>query len=188
MDNITSIKDTTSDQIIPFSVLIPKSSIERDDDIDKTFSQKCNLNTAAPVERCVVGTVTCMHESAMIWFGWGFTKTDAGDGTSTKTPTSSAAEFGGLTVAMPQSYNDGAQACSQLLEYEAPNSDADDAYMIGLQMAARLSKKLGWPIFVSCALDARGLGQGVKFGLTQRASALAEKEVGRILLAVKQRN
>jgi len=61
------------------------------------------------------------------------------------------------------------------------------------QMASRLSKKVGWPIFVSCSL---GLVEGGKSGggefdgggsgvVSHRAAALVEKEVGRILLERK---
>jgi len=86
--------------------------------------------------------------------------------------------------------------CSQLI-----GGANEEEIMMGNSMASRLAKKSGMPVFVSCSLSGvgnlMGVGgpgggdglQGNAFGdegsLAVHAAALAEKEVGRIILGRK---
>jgi len=141
----------------------------------------------------VVGTVTFMNKSAMIWIGWGDIKADESanslcigncDTVGTGTPM-----MGPLVVAMPRTNFSGVSRnsvevpCSQLI-----SGSNDEEMMVGWQMASRLSRKVGWPIFVSCSLgsDTTGMESGPRIndfdGLSaQRAAAFSEREVGKIL-------
>lgn len=85
---------------------------------------------------------------------------------------------------------------------------SDEDMILGQQMSARLAKRVGWPIFVSCSFSGLGgdiggvgggsigngggvmealdaMSAGLDDGMPQRLSALAEREVGRILLELK---
>lgn len=74
---------------------------------------------------------------------------------------------------------------------------SEEDMILGQQISARLAKKIGWPIFVSCSFNGWGddsgggvSDDGFSMGLDvspQMAAALGEKEVGRILLREKQR-
>lgn len=66
--------------------------------------------------------------------------------------------------------------------------------ILGQQISARLAKRVGWPIFVSCSFngwgDDSGSGEAFCLGLDvspQLAAAVAEKEVARILIREKER-
>mmetsp|Transcript_23693 Transcript_23693/g.27947 ORF Transcript_23693/g.27947 Transcript_23693/m.27947 type:complete len:202 (-) Transcript_23693:58-663(-) len=141
----------------------------------------------------VVGTVTFMNKSAMIWIGWGDIEPEKSadsscigncDTVGTGTPM-----MGPLVVAMPRtkfsgvSRNSEEAPCSQLI-----SGSSDEEMMLGWQMASRLSRKIGWPIFVSCSLGSNitGMESGSAMnnfnGLSaQRAAAFSEREVGKIL-------
>lgn len=97
--------------------------------------------------------------------------------------------MGPLVVAMPRtkfsgvSRNSEEAPCSQLI-----SGSSDEEMMLGWQMASRLSRKIGWPIFVSCSLgnNITGIESGSAMndfnGLSaQRAAAFSEREVGKIL-------
>merc|ERR1719491_1449187 len=136
----------------------------------------------------VVGTVTFMNKSAMIWIGWGDIEPEKSedpccigncDTVGTGTPM-----MGSLVVAMPRtkfsgvSRNSEEAPCSQLI-----SGSSDEEMMLGWQMASRLSRKIGWPIFVSCSLgnNITGIESGSAMndfnGLSaQRAAAFSERE------------
>lgn len=85
-------------------------------------------------------------------------------------------------------------ACSQLV-----GGQSEEEMMMGWQMAGRLSKKVGWPVFVSSSLvgslmnntdgsgDVGDLDGNIMGGsmVAIRAAAYAEKEVARIILERK---
>ncbi len=103
--------------------------------------------------------------------------------------------MGPMVVAMPRTKYQGAfssdatsgTSCSQLV-----GGDSCDDQMILHQMASRLSHKLNMPIFVSGDLSSHThavLGEELLSGLdpsvvAQRAAALAEREVSRIVTNV----
>ena len=93
---------------------------------------------------------------------------------------------------------DEAPPCSQLIS--SPN---DEEMMLGWQMACRLTKKVGWPVFVSTSLNKNNdatsayLDQRMEGGMMgmegfvdsssiSYCAALAEKKVGEIILKRKQ--
>jgi hypothetical protein len=151
----------------------------------------------------VVGTITFLKNSAMVWIGWGalvdaHADADADvDVDSKRISGSGAPRMGPTSVAMPRTKYSGLSSgdeapCSQMI-----GGDNEEEVMMGNSMASRLAKKMGWPIFVSCSLGemgnvrtGSGMGmdglQGNAFGdmgsLAVHAAALAEKEVGKIIL------
>jgi len=89
---------------------------------------------------------------------------------------------------------------------------SDEDMQLGHQISARLAKRVGWPVFVSCSFNGWGgdsswgggggsaggggqegggdmaspaLSAGYDDGMSRRAAALAEREVSRILLLQK---
>jgi hypothetical protein len=110
--------------------------------------------------------------------------------------------MGPLIVAMPRmayrgAFADSEPSTSKLIGSSdaAVDSQAgdnsDDADMIGRQMASRLSQRAACPVLVSCsfagapAMARQGVDQGT---IQQRAAALAEREIGRLLLAHQHKN
>lgn len=150
----------------------------------------------------------------MVWFGWGTVEEDVegenqddrrvemeGRTTGTGLPV-----MGPLVVSMPRTKYVGPGGgedapCSQLI-----GGDNEEDQMLGWQMASRLSRSVGWPVYVSGTLgggggvDAggsdmaavmgglEGLGgdTGYSGSLPQKVAALAEREVRRILLERKR--
>eukprot|EP00536_Pseudo-nitzschia_multiseries_P001741 jgi/Psemu1/107674/gw1.22.64.1 len=127
-------------------------------------------------------------------------KFKSGFGFGTGTPT-----MGQLVVAMPRTDYKGAfsgttreASCSQLV-----GSASSEDQMLANQMASRLSSRSGMAIYVSCQLSspvggsggAGGSAMGGDLGaggheadmLSQRAAALAEREVWRILQRERER-
>ena len=171
------------------------------------------LSTAGPSSSSkvqgVVGTVALLASGsqASVWFGWGDLVPAEG---AAATPSAAAPydrqrvvgrgippSAGPLVLAMPRIYGagSGAPSATQLLG----GASEEDA-VVGHQMATRLSGRTGIPVYVSCSLHSSpptaagpaGTGPGPGgdvpgFGgsLSQRAAALAEKEVGKILQAAR---
>lgn len=141
----------------------------------------------------VVGQITFLKNCVMIWIGWG--KLELEGSSSSKSCGTPA--MGPMCVSMPRTNYQGMgsneSAISQLI-----GGLNEEEVILGNHMAARLSKKIGRPVFVSSSLgDMGSLGStttnmdgdglaGNAFGdvgnLAVHAAALAEKEVGRILL------
>mmetsp|Transcript_20084 Transcript_20084/g.41470 ORF Transcript_20084/g.41470 Transcript_20084/m.41470 type:complete len:212 (+) Transcript_20084:94-729(+) len=198
-------------QIIPFCVPLPLHS-SPSSPIDASASGEISSFG-------VVGTITIRGHSAVVWFGWGTIEAcdDRGSNYISRWNNENGIisvgcgkpPMGPIAVSMPPlpqnaSKLDGTPT-SQLL---GGNSDED--MILGQQMSARLAKRVGWPIFVSCSFsdlggDIGGLGggamgnggsgvesldamsAGLDDGMPQRCSALAEREVGRILLELKNK-
>jgi len=113
--------------------------------------------------------------------------------------------MGPLFVAMPRTKYSGAFSSADDGNAAAPASkligcDDEDDEAIARHMSSRLSKRLQMPVYVSCCLsenmpssDGSGLdffddqigGGGGGAATQRRASALAEKEICRILLLKK---
>ena len=99
--------------------------------------------------------------------------------------------MGSLSLSMPPpKHTSYATPSSQLL-----GGSSEEDIILGQQVSARLAKKIGWPIFVSCSFNEVGgmEGSGSElFGLGMDVSpamavAMAEKEVARILMREKER-
>ena len=151
-------------------------------DDSSSSDQKSNRMIAS--EKCVVGQITFMENSVFVWVGWGY----LGENNSGNVKTKSMARFGPLVVSYPKQFENGQLASSQLLHSENDEETSADIDVIGLQMASRLSKKVGWPIFVACALgNASELGMllGGADGAAQKAAALVEKEIGKRIVMRK---
>lgn len=151
--------------------------------------------------RGIVGTVTFFNKSAMVWIGWGdFEEQESNvDDTDRCNNSNYALELNGtgipvmgpMVVAMPRSKYAGSHdeaPCSQLI-----SSSNDEEMMLGFQMASRLTKKVGWPVFVSSSLESNdasmnkveGMEGGFGDSSVSYAAALAEKKVGQIILKRK---
>jgi hypothetical protein len=92
--------------------------------------------------------------------------------------------MGPLMVAMPRLSYQGAFSSDEASTSKLVGDEAEDSEILASQIASRLSQRLQVPVFVSCSFDnapsIRGgaLEAGI---LLQRAAALAEREVWRIL-------
>jgi hypothetical protein len=93
--------------------------------------------------------------------------------------------MGQLTVAFPRTKYQGAFSGTGESSCSTLTGGHSDDQVLGWQMASRLSQKLGYPIFVSCALFASDPPEWMagldKATATQRAAALAERKVRQIL-------
>lgn len=148
--------------------------------------------------KAIVGTVTFFNKSAMVWIGWGElddnnnsshesnnAKNVKQDNENTNITNSGLPVMGPMVVAMPRSKYAGVGSideapCSQLI-----SSANDEEMMLGWQMASRLTKKVGWPIFVSTSLDKNDTSldrvdgmEGFGDSSVAISAALAEKKVG----------
>ena len=171
----------------------------------KSFSVQ-DPDSATLGNKAIVGTVTFFNNSAMVWIGWGelddndksqdkseFKKDPSSGVESLKITNSGLPVMGPLVVAMPRSKYAGVGShdeapCSQLI-----SGANDEEMMLGWQMASRLTKKVGWPIFVSTSLDknnevslnkVEGI-EGFDISSVLLSAALAEKKVGEIILRRK---
>ena len=144
--------------------------------------------------KVIVGTVTFFNKSAMVWLGWGEVEDERrgvekeiGGNISSTSQATGIPSMGPLVVAMPRSKyaglgsNDEAP-CSQLI-----GGDNEEEMMLGWQMANRLTRKVGWPIFVSSSFynkdsSIKGFGDDSSF---LHGAAMAEKKVAEIILKRK---
>lgn len=161
-------------QVIHFAVELPPSALQG---MDEPAPQM-----PTPADNVgVVGTITLLNKSAMVWFGWG--RLLPADGADSSITARGVPTMGQVDVGMPRTKYSGAfsdsheSSCSQLI-----GGNDDDCLQ-----AARLSQKIGYPIIVSGGLSSQtemmaSLLSGVDPATAaQRAAALTEKEVARIL-------
>ena len=128
----------------------------------------------------IVGSVLILKNAAMIWLGWGHIDSSGG---STTVEGRGIPTMGAMVVGFPRTQykglGDGEASCSQLV-----GGDSEDQ-MLGWQMAARLSRQLGYPIFVSCSLFESETHEWMagldKASVAQLAAALAERKVRGLL-------
>jgi hypothetical protein len=164
-------------QVLHFAVELPPTALQG-------FDEPAPRVPAHAGDVGVVGTITLLNKSAMIWCGWGKMQSN----NSEKTVARGIPAMGPVVVAMPRTNYKGAfsdahdSSSSQLI------GGGEDDQMIGGQMASRLSQRLGFPIIVSCSLSSsegahmETLFSGLdRASMAQRAAALAEKEVARLL-------
>ena len=161
-------------KVLHFAVELPPSAMQG-------YDEPSPRTPVPSGDSAVVGTITLLNKSAMVWFGWGRIQQQHADQvTANGVPT-----MGQMVVAMPRTKYKGAFAhessCSQLV------GGQEEDEIMGGQMATRLSQRLGYPIFVSCSLSSgEGMDETLFSGLdsstvAQRAAALAEREVARLL-------
>jgi hypothetical protein len=145
----------------------------------------------------IVGIITIRSSSAVIWFGWGAIEAvGEQDVVNNCSVGNGRPPMGSLALSMPP-YNSRQNEVSstQLL-----GGMSEDDMILGHQISARLAKRIGWPIFVSCSFGgwAGDSGGSVEGGAaipvssagyddsTQRhAIGLAEREISRILMLEK---
>jgi len=170
--NLSISSSSPNIDVVSFSVTLP--------DIN-------GLDVEEGAKKTVVGTVSFMSKSALIWFGWGDVEDNLRKDHKCSVGMKGCPVMGPLVVAMPRKFQgfNGDEAetpCSQLI-----SGSNDEEMMIGWQMASRLSRKIGWPIFVSCSLKRNtpmegALERDTFDGLdSQRAAAFSERKVGLIL-------
>lgn len=149
----------------------------------------------------VVGTITLRGESAIVWFGWGAIERSEDDGNGscfsncvTSSVGTGRPPMGSLSLSMPSSSTHKGPSSiptSQLL-----GGASEEDMMLGQQISARLAKRIGWPIFVSCSFSGWNGDSGqdgaspalgaVGFDDGTMPAVLAEKEVARILMIEKE--
>ena len=141
----------------------------------------------------MVGTITVLKTSYIIWFGWGQTQESPEDGragvNNSRIVGSNQQQQGGnsnnkamgqFLVAMPPRKFGSAPAESSTSKLIGGEHDDD---MIARAMASRLSQKCGRPVLIGCSLDpahiqSMGLDPDLLHG---RAAALAEKRIWELL-------
>jgi hypothetical protein len=143
----------------------------------------------------VVGTITLRGQSAIVWFGWGTVERKDNDKSDNNSSISSVGTgrppMGSLSLSMPASTRIGPSIpTSQLL-----GGSSEEDMMLGQQISARLAKRIGWPVFVSCSFSDHGGGDSRQDGISPSMAAgfddstmpavLAEKEIARILMEEK---
>uniref|UniRef100_A0A7S4VXQ8 Uncharacterized protein n=1 Tax=Ditylum brightwellii TaxID=49249 RepID=A0A7S4VXQ8_9STRA len=213
--DIKRIQDTSASppvKVIPFCVSLPTDiHFNFYDDVTSSStiapSNKAvmnpmmegdGVNESGSGKKGVVGTITIANQSAMIWFGWGNIQ-KMGEQKEEKLQEQigkGLPQMGPLVVSMPRTKYNNASSSSSI--QDAPSSQLiggsnEEDMMTGWQMSSRLSKKISWPIFVACAIHSdlstggmEGMGAGYSGLLSQKAAALAEREIGRILMEVKK--
>ncbi|KAL7549890.1 hypothetical protein ACHAWF_013140 [Thalassiosira exigua] len=181
-------------KVIPFCVPLPSSSsLEAGDQqaaVDPDFG--------------VVGTVTLRGPSAVVWFGWGALEEGEGSDAAVAEDEHGRVSvgtgkppMGPLALSMPPSIRGGRPVADEVPTSQLLGGLSEEDMILGQQISARLAKRVGWPVFVSCSLGGWGGGPAgsgapdaaasARFddSATQRAAALAEREVSRILLREK---
>jgi len=179
-DNTTQVtveEQSPRIKVINFAVELPPSALQG---MDEPAPQM-----PTPADNVgVVGTITLLNKSAMIWFGWGQVTParDESSITARGVPT-----MGQVVMGMPRTKYSGAfsdsheSSCSQLV------GGQENDCLNAMAMASRMSQKVGYPIIVSGGLSTEtemmeSLLSGVDHATAaQRAAALTEREVARIL-------
>lgn len=176
--NVKEIAPTGNIRTLSFAVALPQSIFE-----DRPPAHAAALGD----DKGIVGTITLFPNASMVWFGWGSVLTaattttdEAVDGSGVPT------HMGPMLAAFPRTAYQGLSgegSVSQLIGSE----HGDDAGMCH-QMASRLSQTLKQPVFCSCSLSEgtdwmAGLDQSA---VTQRAAALAERTVRKLLIKEQQ--
>jgi hypothetical protein len=169
-----------------FAISLSSSILEGFDDEPTTSPSHHHIPMVLQDDVGIVGTITILKNSAMIWMGWGNIQQHS---PQQQPAASGIPNMGQLVVAMPRTSYQGAfggvvdASTSQLL-----GGDSEEDQLLGSQMASRLSAKLGYPIFVSCQFFSASeppqewMAGLDKTSVTQRAAALAERKVRHLLL------
>ena len=161
-------------QVIHFAIKLPPTALHG-------FDEPTPLVPVSVGDVGVVGTITLLNKSAMIWFGWGRIQSQP-DKTARGIPT-----MGQVVIAMPRTTYRGAFANGHEPSSSQLIGGGEEDQMIGGQMACRLSQRLGFPIIVSCCIASEAVQMETIFSgldrssVAQRAAALAEREVARLL-------
>ena len=104
--------------------------------------------------------------------------------------------MGCVSLSTPRSKYSGALHNGDPPSSQIVGGPSEEDMVLGMQMSSRLAKRTGWPVFVSCGLNGleapggaeglEGFGGGTGGLIGQRMAALAEREVGKIILKRKQ--
>jgi len=152
----------------------------------------------------MVGTITVLKTSCIVWFGWGktTTTTNSGDNNSNEAKEgeprvgvnnsrilgsnqgSKSCSMGQFLIAMPpRKYGSSSPAGAESSTSKLIGNDYEDNDTIARQMATRLSQKYQKPVLVSCHLDpsiAQSMGADPDL-IHAKAAALAEKRIWELL-------
>jgi len=232
----STISDTNNNvEIIPFCVTLPSSTSFLD---GHDALAPVSLTSHVDPGFGIVGTITLRGQSAIVWFGWGTieTTTTTCDDKSTTNNTTTAVDnnnndektnrityvgtgkppMGSLSLSMPPVIRSNGQQRPMLIKNNVPTTQllggsSEDDILLEHQISARLAKRVGWPVFVSCSFSGWGgdtataggggggggegassdvmaspvMSAGYDDSMQQHAVALAEREVSRILLEEK---
>jgi hypothetical protein len=171
-------------QVIHFSVELPPSALQGPDEpVSKMPTPVDNVG--------VVGTITVLNKSAVIWYGWGRVVPAATTTDKSSLSANGVPVMGQVVMAMPRTKYSGAFSDSQESSCTQLVGGIDNDCLNANAMASRLSQKVGYPIVVTGGLSSESeIMQSLLAGVdhataAQRATATAEREIGRILLEHK---
>ncbi len=204
-------------KIIPFCIPLPSSSSFRSPDhVDTSSSPSSTEETGFGI----VGTITLRGRSAVVWFGWGEIEAVGGGGeeqcgiavklaNDILSVGNGAPPMGSFALSMPPVIRNGRPSLDAASTTQLLGGSSEEDMILGHHISARLAKRIGCPIFVSCSLSGWGgdsvgsiavgggggggqgaapemsspaLSAGYDDSLQQHAAALAEREVSRILM------
>jgi hypothetical protein len=181
-------------RFLPFAIRLPVSIFQGFH--EPTIMKNPTLLTTMLQDTGIVGHVTIMKKSILIWFGWGqveevSSQTEAATTTNhdNNNNNSSLPAMGPFMVAMPRTNYTGAFATNEAATTKLIGGDNEDEELLCRQMASRLSTKLGIAVFCSSALNAsiHHSLQGMVVGgedlslIQHRVAALTEKKVYELL-------
>ena len=121
-------------QIVPFSIPIPEDHNSLDMDPNTLSHQRA--------DKKVVGTITFMKSSILIWMGWEIASS------SSSSSSSSSPVMGPLVIATPALASYKSDPSSSLLI----GSNSEEDQMFATQLSKRLTKLFCKPILVSSSL------------------------------------
>mmetsp|Transcript_39787 Transcript_39787/g.81210 ORF Transcript_39787/g.81210 Transcript_39787/m.81210 type:complete len:205 (-) Transcript_39787:32-646(-) len=177
--------------VFSFCSLIPANYAEPIGSLQEIGRVNKGNESASGGSMGVVGTVTFVGKSAMVWFGWGDTDQRPlveRDAKSSLKLGNGLPVMGCMSMSTPRSNYSGAMHDGDPPSTQLVGGPSEEDMVLGMQMSTRLAKRTGWPVFVSCGLNAasgegmEGMGAGTGGMLGQKMAALAEREAGRIIL------
>ena len=205
-------------RVIPFSVSIP-AGIDFLDAATATATATVQVpsndnersSSTSSTGSTVVGTITLMGSSIMIWMSWDFASAN-----NSKNNRNAPPQMGPLCIAAPapsfqrQRQRQRGKSSSSPSSSQLIGSHSDEDQMLALQMSTRMTKLVEKPVLISSSLysmaehtieqqmggmaisssDGINNNQGgiTAAPLVMRASALAERKVKSILLELKEGN
>ncbi|KAL3759636.1 hypothetical protein ACHAWU_009783 [Discostella pseudostelligera] len=203
-------------KIIPFCAPLPSSSsLLTADHADESLTSSSNggsVNSGFGI----VGTITLRGRSAVVWFGWGEIESVGSeeerdfvvkDNNGVSSVGNGKPPMGSLALSMPPVIRNGRPRLDGVSTTQLLGGSSEEDMILGHHISARLAKRIGCPIFVSCSLSGWGgdsggsiaagvgggqgvasemlsspaLSAGYDDTLQQHAAALAEREVSRII-------
>lgn len=173
-------------EIIPFAVGMGAAAEPTSNGPDEGASHRLRAASNG-LSRGIVGTILLMNKkSAYIWLGWGEVMNPVSVPTSVSDfGASTSLSIGPLITAMPRTRYQGAfSEDSEGSTSKLIGSDNEEEEMLARNMSAKISRKLGIPVMLSCSFDASPatLDEGVDNDSLQHGGiSKAERKIIQIL-------